>query len=211
MALTETDYETIEAFLDGEMSDDELSAVRSRIDRDAAFAAAVDEASASHQLRAAVWPSLEPSNAEVQRLQWRIEGAMAAENRPAVAKNNWSIWRLTRIASAAAACVVVGFSVGWIGRGSHQSTPVVVSSPSSLDGSIASNDTPGTFTPTGTVAPVMNNGNFNVPVTDDYGRVVAWQPFRSNTDAAKFVEDLHKANAVRPADDKVKLVGDEKF
>jgi hypothetical protein len=53
-----------------------------------------------------------------------------------------------------------------------------------------------------------------VPVTNEYGQVVAWQPFKDQNDAKAFAEDLHRVNngapLGAPADDRVKLVTDEK-
>jgi anti-sigma factor RsiW len=196
--ITETDIELLETYLDGEVTGADADALQHRLQAEQELSAALDDLRAQRMIRQSVWQSLEPDQKSADQLAWRISGAMQTQQQTPP-RRTWNTWQFARFGSAAAACIVLGFFVGWVGRGHHANVSTVVSPASHIDA-------------TDSVAQVQM-----VPVTNEYGQVVAWQPFKDPNDAKAFVEDLHRANTAAPAtgappDDKVKLISsEEKF
>jgi anti-sigma factor RsiW len=196
MTITEPDLELLEAYLDGEVSGADADALQHRLRAEPELSAAMDDLRSQRAVRQSVWQALEPDQTTADQLAWRIRGAIETQ-RQMPARRKWDTWQFARFGSAAAACIVLGFFVGWVGRG-HRANVSTVVSPTHNDA-------------TDSVAQVQM-----VPVTNEYGQVVAWQPFKDPNDAKAFVEDLHRANTVAPSaappDDKVKLISsEEKF
>jgi anti-sigma factor RsiW len=194
--ITETDLELLETYLDGEVTGADAGALQHRLQAEPELSMALDDLRAQRALRQSVWQTLEPDQKTADQLTWRIRGAMQTQQQ-APARRTWNTWQFARFGSAAAACIVLGFFVGWVGRGHHANVSTVVAPQSNPDQSVAQVQM--------------------VPVTNEYGQVVAWQPFKDPNDAKAFVEDLHRANTAAPAtgappDDKVKLISsEEKF
>jgi anti-sigma factor RsiW len=163
MSVSETELELLESYLDGELPDEQADALRIRIAADPVLAQAIEALRAERSTRAMFWRSCEPDDEVVARLIGRVEKQV---------DDHW-IWtsRLSklRFASAAAACILIG----WIGRGMIQTRPPA--------GPVVEN----------TVAQVSNNeskgGPVELPITDEYGRVVAVQHFDSAEQAKEFV------------------------
>jgi hypothetical protein len=112
-------------------------------------------------------------------LTWRVQGAMAATKQQP--RRVWSQWQIGRIGSAAAACLVIGFFIGSAGRHGQMIAPT----PDVNLPSVAVN--------TSNTTPASSAAGLLVPVTDESGQVVAWQPFDSASQAKAFTEDLHRA------------------
>lgn len=75
---------------------------------------------------------------------------------------------------------------------------------------VAVNSTPGNADVTAIAA--TPNAPVYVPVTNEYGQVVAWQSFKNAGEAKDFTEGLHRvrdATASGPQDEKVKLISEE--
>ena len=182
----DADLDRLEAHLDGALDPAETAALLFRLSTDADLTASLDGLRAERADRAAVWASLEPDDRTVEQLCWRVRGAVAAElSPPAVPRPQWwsftpDPFRVARFSSAAAACLMLGFFGGRLGRGPAP-TPSVASS---LDPVALTQPTPGSAVADGPVV---------VPITDEYGRVVASQPFPNAAQARGFLDDLHRA------------------
>src|SRR5690348_5379612 len=118
MAEVDPEFEMLSAFVDGELSADEETSLRHRLEAEPELAAAIEALRADRKVRSALWASYEPDEATVQRLIDRVDRAI---DRNTV----WS-YRLSRIrtASAAAACIVVGILIGRITLGPGAGPPV---------------------------------------------------------------------------------------
>lgn len=117
-AVVEQDLELLEEYLDGALTPDEIERVNDRLAGEPALAAVLAELREERATRAAVWGSLEPSDAEVRRLIARVA---AAGRRQAT----WGrVQRYTRFATAAAACLLIGFFAGWLGHDRGPASPV---------------------------------------------------------------------------------------
>lgn len=109
-AVVEQDLDLLEEYLDGALTPDEVERLQFRLAAEPGLAAALAEAREQRETRAAVWNALEPSDAEVQRLVSRV----AAAGRRRATWNR--VQRYTRFATTAAACLLIGFFAGWLGR-----------------------------------------------------------------------------------------------
>src|SRR5207247_10391865 len=110
--------ELFSAYVDGELSPAEQETLSRRLEAEPALAAAVEAFRADRTARAALWQSCEPDEAAVGRLIDRVDRAI---DRHTV----WS-YRLSRIriASAAAACIVLGVGIGRLTFGPGARQPV---------------------------------------------------------------------------------------
>src|SRR4051812_3978762 len=125
MPVTDDQLELLEAYVDGELPVAEEDAVRRRLESEPALHQVLDGLRGEREVRAAVWRSYEPSDASVRRLVATIERKVDANT---IWSHRLSRWRLPL---ATAACILVGFGIGWIGRGSGgptSLTPVATNS-----------------------------------------------------------------------------------
>ena len=177
----DADLDLLESHLDGALAPADSAALLVRLSVDAGLSATLDELRAERAGRAAVWAALEPDDRAIDQLVWRVHGAVAAElNGPAVFRSRWGRftldpWRVARFTGAAAACVLLGFFGGRVGRGSGVQRPV------------AEGPSIG-FTPV-----ARADGPVEVPVTDEYGQIVATQRFKNSDELHRFMVDLHQA------------------
>src|SRR2546430_7915531 len=117
MAIADVDLELLETYLDGGLDAFGARELTRRLAAEPALAAALEELQSQRVLRQAVWHSLEPDQATADRLTWQIRGRVAAElapqprSAPTTRSRRWGPWQIARIGSAAAACIVLGFSV----------------------------------------------------------------------------------------------------
>jgi anti-sigma factor RsiW len=190
MLISDNDLELLETYLDGALDATETESVRRRLRDEPQLVTALEELRGQRATRQAVWQAMEPDQATADRLTWRIRGGIAKErSAPAVAspRRRWDSWQIARVGSAAAACVVLGFFIGWVGRAHHSN----VSLQPAGEEPIAANKTESTAVPTGPIS---------VPVSDEYGRVVAFQKFDNAADARAFTEGLNRSrNGAAPA------------
>ena len=178
-AAIDPDLDLLESYLDDAVDPAAAAALRVRLAANAVLAAALDGLRAERADRSAAFASLEPDDRAVDQLCWRVRGAVATEMAPPAASHRaaWASflpdpWRVTRFTSAAAACVLLGFFGGRLGRGPTPSAVAVGGG-------------------TSQVAPPVAENAVDVPITDEYGRVVASQRFSSPDEAKRFLEDLH--------------------
>lgn len=202
MAIADADLELLETCLDGALNAVEARDLARRLSEEAELSVALEDLQSQRIIRQAVWSALEPEQTKADQLTWRIRGVVAAqlqqEQRQATsaAARRWGPWQVARIGSAAVACVMIGFFVGWVGRGRR--VPLAVTPGDDASSVVVDQST-------GAVA----RGVPMVPVADEYGRVVTFQPFKNTTEAKAFYEDLNRARGgafPAPVDDKVKLV-----
>ena len=108
--VSENELELLEEYLDEALEPVEMERVRVRVSEDPAFAAACDELRAERRSRAAVWTSLEPSDRAVRECTQRV---LVSTRRNVF----WhQVGQFARFGSAAAACLLMGLFVGWMGR-----------------------------------------------------------------------------------------------
>ena len=198
MTISDTELDRLETYLDGALAPDEVGALQARLVVEPELASALDELRAERSMRQAVWQAMEPDAMTADRLTWRLQGAMAAQKQ--IPPRAWHQWQIARIGSAAAACLVIGFFLGSAGRNglSRAPMPQIDSSPVAIN------------SPNLSAMPASSNAGLLVPVTNEYGQVVAWQPFGNPTDAKDFTEDLHRARAPVGVSPDVRLASDDK-
>ena len=194
MELSDSDLAAMDAVVDGHATAEEAERVRS-LTADSAAAAVFEQLRSDRSARVSAFASMEPDAAALERFHWRLGGAMA-DARSTERLRQRGGWGLSRVGSVAAACVAVGFFGGWIGRGRPAVAPV---------------QDPGSTTPVVDNTQPSSN-DIMVPVSNEYGQVVAFQKFHNSTDAQRFTEDLNRANSANPSgDDHVKLMSAEKY
>jgi len=221
MLNVESDLEQLEFYLDNALDGAELAALQNRLKADADFARSLAELKSQRAVRSAVWLSMEGDAGAVGRLQWRVRGAILQETKQAtvpavVARNNgsalFSPWRMASVGSAAAACLVLGFFFGRLGHSSELpkgQNPSFIQNGQSENVAQLNRIEPGAMPPgvvaPGAVAPgeipvvreavartnPTNSDPRAVPITDAYGRIVAWQHFATPEEASSFAKDLH--------------------
>jgi hypothetical protein len=189
MMIAENDIELLEEYLDGALEDAATASLTSRLAVENPLAEALTELQAQRALRAAAFKTMEPNEVTAQQLMWRVRGAMQDQDRKAVAssKSHWSQWNIARVGSAAAACMVFGFLLG---RLAHINPDTPGASTIGMPVKMTSHnesvvDNSSKFTPVGSMPRIM------VPVSNEYGKVVAWQTFDNPDQAKSFTEDLN--------------------
>jgi anti-sigma factor RsiW len=190
MVISDNDLELLETYLDGALDAAETESVRRRLRDEPQLVTALEELRGQRAARQAVWRAMEPDQATADRLTWRIRGGIAKElSSPAVAspRRRWDSWQIARVGSAAAACVVLGFFIGWVGRAHHSNVSLQ-----------PAGEEPMAVNKTDTTSTAMPTGPISVPVSDEYGRVVAFQKFDNAADARAFTEGLNRARNGAP-------------
>jgi anti-sigma factor RsiW len=193
MATLEQDLEQLEQYLDGALDAAAVSQLQNRLTADNQLAATLTELRAQRTLRSAFWQNIDPDPASADRLVWRIKGATRDLQRTVASpsKFTWNSWRIASFSSAAAACVILGFMFGRVGRNSPAVPAPTGISTIATGSQLVQN--PISSQSSGSAQLVSNNKpKISVPITDEYGRVVAWQTFDNPEDAKNFTEDLHK-------------------
>lgn len=110
MSVSEHDLETLESWLDGELSDEQAESLRKRLAVEPQLAQALDRLRGDRQLRAAAWQGIDPSAGEVDSL-------IAGVRRSIRKQEIWSTRiRSLRNVSGIAAAIVLLFGAGWMSR-----------------------------------------------------------------------------------------------
>jgi anti-sigma factor RsiW len=203
MSVSDEQIELLESYIDGELPAGDEDSLRRRLEAEPALASALETLRQERDLRMVAWQSCEPSEASVKRLIARVDAAVDRHNA-------WA-YRIARyrIPFAAAACIIVGFMVGYVGRGpqpanlgnggdSVASAPNVVQSPAVAGINTVSNplDQP-----------------VDLPIVNEYGQQVAVQHFNTRREAEKFIEDLNRWQKTQEQikQNNIAPVGAEKF
>jgi hypothetical protein len=109
MSVSDHDLETLETWLDGELTEEQADALRRRLSTEPALAQIADQLRSDRQLRASAWAGLD-SGGDVEALIARVR----RENRK---HELWSGRLQTlRQVSGIAAAIVLMFGAGWISR-----------------------------------------------------------------------------------------------
>jgi anti-sigma factor RsiW len=183
MALSETDLELLETYLDGELADAEANALRDRLRTEPLLAGALQAFRDERQMRAAMWAGLEPSDRSVATLMARVEKKV---------DDHW-MWasRLYKLkmVTAAAACILVGFIVGRVGKTTEQMGPGAVQIVTTSN----SNDN------RAPVTTVVASGPVNVPIVNELGQVVSVRHFDSQEQAIEYFREQEQSADKAPA------------
>jgi hypothetical protein len=113
-AVPEQLLEQLEEYLDGALAPDEVERLNVRLAADPELAELLDELRAERETRALVWRANEPTQASATALADRV---ITAAHRNTRREFNWGrLGRSAQFGSAAAACLLLGFFFGWLGR-----------------------------------------------------------------------------------------------
>jgi anti-sigma factor RsiW len=173
MAVNETDIELLETYLDGELPQRESESLWRRLADEPELSAELEHLRAERAVRQAVFASMEPSELLVSQTQASI--ARATRRRHILSIVNKALTATV----AAAACILFGFAVGWLG---HDKFPATLGAASGAGVQVV--DTHGS---------AASGGNYVVNVRDDSGHVVASQTFGSLQEARDFAEDVSRS------------------
>jgi anti-sigma factor RsiW len=169
MSVSDSDLELIESHLDGELSVADEEALRDRMNIEPELGSTLETLAAERDARRGAFLSMEPDEAAVERFTRYASRKLQRIDRE-------SFWRTTasrlRIVSAAAACLVIGFSIGRIADSGvlnrQPGEKVAAANPS---------------------APPY----VEVLLTDEGGKQLGVQRFTSEQEARAFVTDCERA------------------
>ncbi|MGB7158272.1 MAG: hypothetical protein WBD40_09420 [Tepidisphaeraceae bacterium] len=174
MSLSDADLELLENHLDGELTSAEDEALRDRMNVEPELAATLQTLRAERADRRMTFCAMEPDDKAVERFN-------AAATREIQRLERESFWQRTskrlRIFSAAAACLVIGFSVGRIAN-----SGVLDRKPGEVNEMVAGAN------------PAANPAAKTVEVvlTDDSGKEIGVQRFNSPERAREFINDVDR-------------------
>jgi len=223
MALSETDLEVLDSYLDDELSTDEVETLRKRLSSEPELAQAMDQVRLERQSRQQFFSALEPDEAAVESLVGNIYSRVDRE----------LLWarraRALRSVSGIAACLLVGFLGGYAVRGTPgTSQNAGFGGSSTAPSAVVSTDTQGAnreidfHNPTSKLpsAPPMQRGSqgnsqlvgYEVKLTDDAGNVIGTQRFATIEQAQQFANDITRMRKERnqfQQNGGVRLIGDQ--
>lgn len=180
-SVSEQDLELLETYLDNELVGDEMDQIRARLRSEPALAIALEQLTRDRQLRHQVFFAMDRESATTARAA--TESIGRSLNQAAVREVAWGNRRqIFRHACAAAACIVVGLLVGWVGRERAENG---FARPT--DNGISQHRSDAV-----TVSEQTTRAGFNVSITDDSGRVLAQQHFNTLEEAQRFSTELFR-------------------
>ena len=160
--IEDGDVELLEAMLDHELSEQDREALQTRLAKEPELAAELEQLQTERNLRAEMFSSLEGGEEAVaEKILATVTPARAGEGAGLSGRAGPTRWRL-RYAMAAAACVVIGFLVGWMGATGRNSN-------------VSANPAP-----------------YQVELRDESGQVMAVQKFSTLEKAREFSNDLQQ-------------------
>jgi hypothetical protein len=200
--MRENDQQTLEEWLDGELTDEQVEQLRRRIADEPELAQAIDHLRSERQMRSQVWPTLEATDAEVEQL-------IANVRREVQRDEVWSIrLRTMRRFTSIAASITIVFMTGWLAHSRLRVVGPDTFSPQPTAQPVATN-TPSTnnqiqFQQPGNInfvnAPIYQNlsgpqpANYQLVIRDRQGHV--WvQPLNKLDDPNKFMADVSRFEA----------------
>ena len=211
MSVNDEDLDLLDTYLDDELGEADVLVLRDRLGTESELSAALTRLRTARQTRKTVFASVEPDEAGVERILQNVK-TQARKQQTRARFNTYY-----RYIGAAAACIVIGFMTGWVGRtttnpsiGIDNSTDLISPIP------VVGSSRPPTLAPNGGIGGIPSTpggGAFSVAVTDESGRVIAVQRFNTLAEARQFAEDMNTWQArSRPAREGVIIPGSaEKF
>lgn len=182
MEISDDDFELLGTYLDGELPVVQCEALWRRLAAEPALAAELDSQRRDRAVRRQVWTALEPGDDRVHNLQQRL--AKAARRHDAFDQAS----RMARIVTTAAACIVFGFTIGWIGREKAGRPQAIKPEPENPQvRQIVNTDAGNRFNDTNSSA-----GPYVVTVQDDLGQPIATQTFRTLQEAQNFAQTVNR-------------------
>ncbi|HWE96984.1 MAG TPA: hypothetical protein VG269_23685 [Tepidisphaeraceae bacterium] len=180
---SETDLEMLEAYLDDALSASEVVGLDRRLVTEPALAAAMQTMRGRRAVRLALFKSHEPDEASAEKL---AELVIASAHRSAWHRK---VARVSRVVGMLAACMLVGFAAGWMGRGHGPAAPMAAGGPhpAKAEGHLVAH----------VPKPGEAGGMYQVALTDENGNVIAIQKFNRVEDARQFADDLGQYEARR--------------
>jgi anti-sigma factor RsiW len=200
MSLSDDQLELIDRYLDADLPDTESAAFEARVRADSTLAGALEAQRASRAQRRAVLVGLEPTDVELQRLQWMLRGALRQPAAPQLDDASWTqhaAW-LLRGATKVAAVLAIGFAVGYAYRapapGSGNGAPVA-NGGLVVGGGV--DPTSDLIQPVSALAVQQDptsstGGGYEVALKDQTGNVIARQKFRTLQEARDFANELDR-------------------
>lgn len=192
--LSESDLNLLDAYLDDALSASEVQVLDARLSEEPETAAALDSLRKERQARVAAFASLTPEPAHADRF---AEGVLSSVRRRQFGRR---VMRAAQWVGSLAACLAVGFFVGWIGRGGRAGgTPGPVVAPAQThDDAHLVIQVPGASDP----------GQYHVAVLDGKGRVLAVEHFSKLEDPRQIAAYIGQYRARRePAHDMSTVMG----
>jgi hypothetical protein len=185
--MNDNDLQILESYLDGDMSPVQSEELWKRLAMERELAAELEKLRGEHALRQGVWTSLEPAEHTAAQLEYSIvRGARRQEVFAMVSKG-------MGILTTVAACILMGFTIGWLGHDRYN--PGTGAVPTDSHGNV------GNVSNVSDVRVVSPNSNSAAPgivdIRDSSGRVIAQQQFSSRDEAESFVRDFQNAQANR--------------
>jgi anti-sigma factor RsiW len=168
----DSEMELLSAYIDGELSAEESATLQARVSANPKLSSAIEQLRADRSVRSALWQSFEPDEVAVGRLIDRVDRAIDRQTAWAHRLAN------LRIISSAAACIVVGLFIGRVAFG-PRGGPIDATSSSAPIGGVQT-----------IVGPAPVTTPAQVRIVDSNNNPVALQPFNSNEDLQRFLDDL---------------------
>jgi hypothetical protein len=210
---SEHDLETLETWLDGELTDEQAEALRRRLSGEPQLAQALDRLRGDRQTRSRVWQAMEPADGEVE--------ALVANVRRAVRKEELVTSRLrvmSRFAAVAASIAIV-FMIGWVSRdrirvndptaaptqvarGDQPNPRIAILTPTPGNPSNPSNPGGGGMRSVGAggqpLNPPVSGATFKVAILDPFNNVIGLKELEGVKDAQELAKQFAEFQAAQP-------------
>ena len=192
--MLDSDLDLLETYLDGDLPVSEAEGLWRRLAVEPELIAVLDELRAQRSMRMAAWTSMEPTEQAALALKQRVAGSVRRQR-----TLDWA-YRGARYFTAAAACIVVGFGVGW---GAHGAGNAGIGQNTQNVQSIASggNGTQGNVMPGVATSGGNNTGGYPVAIHDTNGNLIGEPRFDSPQDATQFINALNGLQTKSPPHD----------
>ena len=210
MNLSDEEIELLDRYLDNDLSEAEAVGLEAKLRTNPELRSELAALKEHRALRVEAFASMEATEVEAQQLQWYIRGAMRQQEGSGRESVRWFdraggwVGRLSKVA----AVLVVGFFVGYAFRGGSIAGPgndstVLVPRP------VAGGS--GVMPVTLTNSSPKNVGGYAVQITDQFGKVVGVQQFKTLQEARDFANDLNSAQQRKRQlqNTGVRLIGDD--
>jgi hypothetical protein len=187
-SVSDEDIQLLESYLDDALTEPQIEALRQRLASEPALAQELVELRSERSLRQSFFQELEPPEAATDDLMNRVR---ASVQRQEIFGRQL---RGLRLVGAAAACLVIGFTVGRFREGPILERPgsaVVDSTPVLTPGASGQIEFVGTAPRTVLPGDALNRPFYRVALTDDSGRTTAVQQFNSIDEARRFTEQVN--------------------